>query len=114
MHDCEHIDRVLQLQICFVLNRMNATGIEWLKDIKEKQEISFDPHVLICITIEMCSYCKALKFNGETKGMCCVGEKIKLPQLGEPPQPLKALLAGYTPNQSVSYPKSGNTTCAAK
>ncbi|XP_062976369.1 ATP-dependent DNA helicase PIF6-like [Elgaria multicarinata webbii] len=40
MHGCEHGNRVLQLQICFVLNRMNATGSEWLKDVNEKQQIS--------------------------------------------------------------------------
>ena len=45
---------------------------------------------------EVCFYCKALKFNGETKGMCCAAGKIKLPRLGEPPEPLKTLLAGYT------------------
>ncbi|VDK73617.1 unnamed protein product, partial [Onchocerca ochengi] len=28
------------------------------------------------------------KFNGETKGMCCVSRKIKLPQLEELPEPL--------------------------
>jgi hypothetical protein len=45
---------------------------------------------------EVCPYCKALKFNGETKGMCCASGKIKLPQLEEPPEPLKTLLAGST------------------
>ncbi|XP_013793811.1 uncharacterized protein LOC106477832 [Limulus polyphemus] len=45
---------------------------------------------------EACPDCKALKFNGETKGMCCATGKIKLPQLGEPPEPLKTLLARYT------------------
>ncbi|GFU08647.1 uncharacterized protein NPIL_244021 [Nephila pilipes] len=44
----------------------------------------------------VCLYCKALKFSGETKGMCCAARKIKLPQLREPPEPLKTLLAGYT------------------
>jgi hypothetical protein len=45
---------------------------------------------------EVCPYCKALKFYGETKGMCCATGKIKLPQLGEPPEPLKTLLDRYT------------------
>ncbi|GFS70062.1 uncharacterized protein NPIL_192751 [Nephila pilipes] len=44
----------------------------------------------------VCPCCKALKFSGETKGMCCAAGKIKLPQLREPPEPLKILLAGYT------------------
>ncbi|VDK84223.1 unnamed protein product [Onchocerca ochengi] len=53
---------------------------------------------------------RALKFNEETKGMCCTARKIKLSQLEEPAQPLKTLLAKHTPNQSVSYRKSGNAT----
>jgi len=45
---------------------------------------------------EICPYCKALKFNGETMGMCCASGKVKLPQLGVPPEPLNTLLAGNT------------------
>ena len=41
-------------------------------------------------------YCKALKFNGETTGMCCASGKVKLPQLAAPPEPLKTLLTGTT------------------
>jgi hypothetical protein len=43
---------------------------------------------------KVCPYCNALKFPGETKGMCCAGGKIKLPRLQEPPEPLQTLLAG--------------------
>ncbi|VDN02545.1 unnamed protein product, partial [Onchocerca ochengi] len=32
----------------------------------------------------------------EMKGICCAAGKIKVSQLGEPPEPLKTLLAGYT------------------
>ncbi|GFS42116.1 uncharacterized protein NPIL_141631 [Nephila pilipes] len=53
-------------------------------------------HVLIGTMTVVCPYCKALKFSGETKGMCCAAGKIKLPQLREPLEPLKTLLAGYT------------------
>jgi hypothetical protein len=35
----QHGARLLQLQICFVVNRMNATDREWLKDVNEKQLI---------------------------------------------------------------------------
>jgi len=45
---------------------------------------------------EICPYCKALKFNAETMGMCCASGKVKLPQLAAPPEPLKTLLIGYT------------------
>ena len=40
---------------------------------------------------KMCPYCKALKFNGETMGMCCASGKVKLPQPAAPPEPLKTL-----------------------
>ncbi|GFT88551.1 uncharacterized protein NPIL_518321, partial [Nephila pilipes] len=54
-------------------------------------------HVLIGTMTVVCPYCKALKFSGETKGMCCAPGKTKLSQLKEPPEPLKkTLLAGYT------------------
>ena len=45
---------------------------------------------------KICPYCKALKFNGETMGMCCASGKVKLPQLAAPPEPLKTLLNGTT------------------
>lgn len=57
-------------------------------------DYSFSRHVLIGTTTEVCAYFKALKFNGETKGMCYAAGKTKLPQLGNPPEPLKTLLAG--------------------
>ncbi|VDM94649.1 unnamed protein product [Onchocerca ochengi] len=57
---------------------------------------NLNPHVLICAMNEICPYCKALKFKGEARGMCCAAGKIKLPLLEEPPEPLKTLLAGYT------------------
>ncbi|XP_045429827.1 stress response protein NST1 [Pipistrellus kuhlii] len=49
-------------------------------------DYSLSWHILIGTVTEVCPYCKALKFNAETKGMCCVARKIKLPQLGEPPE----------------------------
>ena len=45
---------------------------------------------------KICPYCKALKFNGETMGMCCASGKVKLFQLAAPPEPLKTLLTGTT------------------
>ncbi|GFU26256.1 uncharacterized protein NPIL_266621 [Nephila pilipes] len=60
------------------------------------EDYSLSRHVLIGTMTLVCPYCKALKFSGETKGMCCGAGKIKLPQLREPPEPLKTLLAGYT------------------
>ncbi|GFT19643.1 uncharacterized protein NPIL_659171 [Nephila pilipes] len=60
------------------------------------EDYNLSRHVLIGTMTVVCPYCKALKFSGETKGMCCAAGKIKLPQLREPPELLKTLLAGYT------------------
>ena len=59
-------------------------------------DYSLSRDVQIGIMSEICPYCKALEFNGETMGMCCASGKVKLPQLAAPPEPLKSLLTGYT------------------
>ena len=59
-------------------------------------DYSSSRHVVIGQMSHVCNYCQALKFNNETKGMCCAGGKIKLPQLEAPPEPLKTLLSGST------------------
>ncbi|GFU61310.1 uncharacterized protein TNCV_5033551 [Trichonephila clavipes] len=43
------------------------------------EDYSLSRHVLIGTMKVVCLYCKALKFSGETKGMCCAAGKIKLP-----------------------------------
>ena len=60
------------------------------------EDYSLSRNVLIGTMTEVCPYCKALKFTGETKGMCCAVRKMKLPHIEEPPEPLKTLLVGYT------------------
>ncbi|GFU41103.1 uncharacterized protein TNCV_1058351 [Trichonephila clavipes] len=60
------------------------------------EDYSLSRHVLISTMMIVCSYCKTLKFSSETKGLCCAVGKIKLPQLREPPEPLKTCLARYT------------------
>ncbi|GFS89349.1 uncharacterized protein NPIL_207001 [Nephila pilipes] len=59
------------------------------------EDYSLSRHVLIGTMTVVCPHCKALKFCGESKGMRCAAGKIKLPQLREPPEPSKTLLAGY-------------------
>ncbi|GFX74698.1 uncharacterized protein TNCV_3121281 [Trichonephila clavipes] len=59
-------------------------------------DYSSSRHVVLRQISHACTYCQALKFNNEAKGMCCSGGKIKLPHLEAPPEPLKALLAGLT------------------
>ncbi|XP_041448583.1 uncharacterized protein LOC111068967 isoform X2 [Drosophila obscura] len=49
---------------------------------------------------DRCRHCQALKFKGEADGMCCASGKVKLPELGSPPQPLSTLLNGLTPESN--------------
>jgi len=66
------------------------------------QDYSSSRHVVIGTMTSVCPYCKALKFTGETKGMCCASGKIRLPLHGDPPEPLKTLLAGFT-SDSINF-----------
>jgi hypothetical protein len=45
----------------------------------------------------VCNHCGALKFAGETPGLCYLSGKVKLPLLPPPPEPLHSLLRGETP-----------------
>ncbi|VDK86882.1 unnamed protein product [Onchocerca ochengi] len=70
-----------------------------LEDARMRSSI-FDPSF-----IDLLRQFQALKFKGEAKGMCCAAGKIKLPQLKEPPEPLKTLLARYTAESKRSLSK---------
>ena len=45
-----------------------------------------------------CSYCAAKKWAHESKGMCCFGGKVILPDFGTHPEPLKSLLDRTAPD----------------
>ncbi|VDM92530.1 unnamed protein product [Onchocerca ochengi] len=89
MRDCEHVGRVLQLQQSRYYNRL-------VFRYNPANNYCLSLHILIGALTEVCPHCKALKFNEETKGMCCAAEKIKQPQFEELSEPLKTLIAGYT------------------
>jgi hypothetical protein len=70
--------------------------------ILERAAFHYDPAIDYCadksvkigeMTI-ICKYCKALKYSGESIGLCCTGGKVKLPQLVPPPDPLRSLVSG--------------------
>ena len=64
---------------------------------------------------KMCPYCKALKFNCETMGMCCASGKVKLPLLAAPPEPVKTLPTGTTSeSKRFFYQTSENITHVSK
>ncbi|CAF5170253.1 unnamed protein product, partial [Rotaria sp. Silwood1] len=54
---------------------------------------NYDSHPKLYIgqMSDVCPYCNALKWHAETRGMCCSGGKVKLPELQPPPEPLKSL-----------------------
>ncbi|GFQ64785.1 ATP-dependent DNA helicase [Trichonephila clavata] len=52
----------------------------------------------------VCLKCSALKWKGETPGMCCSSGKVKLPPILKPPEPLCSLLKGET-EQSKDFVK---------
>jgi len=61
--------------------------------------IDYGSHPFVCIGLMdiVCEHCAALKFSGETPGLCCLNGKVKLPLLTPPPEPLHSLLRGDTP-----------------
>lgn len=60
-------------------------------------DYSLHPFVTIGAMDIVCEHCGALKFAGETGGLCCLNGKVKLPLLAAPPEPLHSLLRGETP-----------------
>lgn len=44
-----------------------------------------------------CSHCDAVKFHGETPGMCCANGKVRLPAFQSPPDPLHSFIFGTSP-----------------
>lgn len=65
-------------------------------------DYSADRSVKIGDMSVVCPYCKALKYSGESSGLCCAGGKVKLPQLVPPPDPLKTLVSG-TGSDSINF-----------
>ncbi|GFV41644.1 uncharacterized protein TNCV_3627951 [Trichonephila clavipes] len=59
-------------------------------------EYSLHSNVVIGKMDKICMYCSALKFKNETRGMCCAGGKVKLPELHSPPEPLSTFLSAVT------------------
>lgn len=61
--------------------------------------IDYSSHPLVRIgpMNDVCEHCGALKFAAETRGLCCLNGKVKLPVLTPPPEPLYSLLRGETP-----------------
>ena len=55
-------------------------------------EYHLHPGIQIGTMNSKCSFCGALKWKGESPGMCCSSGKVKIPKLDQPPEPLHSLL----------------------
>ncbi|XP_026475763.1 uncharacterized protein LOC113380958 [Ctenocephalides felis] len=71
-------------------------------------EIDYSSHSLITIgnMDKVCKHCLALKFRGESAGLCCASGKIILTKLTTPPEPLKTLLDGTTSQSKILLKKN--------
>ena len=49
----------------------------------------------------VCKFCQALRFSGESNGLCCNNGKVILPEILSPPNPLKSLVFGTNRNSTV-------------
>jgi len=48
-------------------------------------DYSMHPNIIIGQMNKICLYCRALKFQKESPGMCCSNGKVNLPALEDPP-----------------------------
>ena len=73
--------------------------VAWLKaafHYDRNKPYNTNPKVTIGRMNNVCKYCGAKKWQGETPGMCCNGGKVKLEVLHAPPEMLKKLLTEDT------------------
>ena len=55
-------------------------------------DYSSDSNIIIGRMDKECAFCHALKWEGETSGMCCAAGKVHLNLLEDPPEPLRRLI----------------------
>lgn len=90
------------------INRLNPASSRPTRQIRavramQNAAFDYDPnndysmHAYIGAMSEICQYCKALKFRGETPGMCCSAGKVNLPPFQSPPDPLRSLIFENSP-----------------
>lgn len=78
-----------------VLAHSNRSAFRYDPQIDYAQQSS----VQIGNMTKICPKCSAKKWTDEANGMCCASGKVSLPNIKEPPQPMKNLL---TNNHSLS------------
>ena len=81
--------------------RKNVSGCQWKKaayNYNKDIDYKSDNRITIGSMNIVCTYCKAYRFKGETKGLCCNQGKVKVEVIKEPPFPLNELLFGRSTN----------------
>lgn len=77
-------------------------------------DYSLHPSVCIGQMDVVCEYCGALKFSGETPGLCCVNGKVKLPVLTPPHEPFIHCFAAKHKNHATFLQILENTIVVSK
>ena len=82
------------------LEQERQTSFQWLKagfNYNLRFNYSTNPKVTIGSMDNVCRFCHARKWPGETAGMCCTADKVRLETLQPPPNILMTLLTDDTP-----------------
>ncbi len=80
--------------------RTPFTTAQWLRgafNYDPSYDYSSDKAVTIGSMSNLCTHCGAKKWPNETPGMCCCAGKVHLKLHPAPPEPLRMLLTGTTP-----------------
>ncbi|CAH2108855.1 unnamed protein product [Euphydryas editha] len=86
-----------QLSINRVRNRISANSNRLAFRYDPQVDYAQQASVQIGVMNKICSNCSAKKWTDEPNGMCCASGKVCLPNLQEPPQPIKNLLTNNHP-----------------
>lgn len=97
--DAHRVHEQQRLQVHRALTRASLLRLafEYESDI----DYSSHPKIVIGAMDKECQHCHAFKYKGESAGFCCASGKVVLPPLNSPPEPLKTLLAGATPQSKL-------------
>lgn len=94
--NCDRSDELLRMR----MDRQTRATVNLHRaafDYNNTIDYSSHGSVIIGTMSHVCQHCKAFKFKSETPGLCCANGKVKLPALNCPPEPLRSLVSGSSP-----------------
>ena len=95
------------LQHTNLIQMARARSLSWIDKKKaafnydSTTDYAADASVAIGAMSFRCGHCAALKWKGESPGMCCYNGRVNLPPLQVPPEPLQALLLRTSPHSTT-------------